>query len=130
MPYTLEQERHHRQDLVKALRSGDYDQTTGKLRDEDAYCCLGVACDLSGLGEWAGNDYVVTALMRSWCNLPAEVADYYGFVTRDGDFEMEREREMEREMEYPSLVTLNDAGENFESIAQLIEEEPVGLVQT
>ena len=34
------------QRLVDALRSGEYSQTTGGLRNEDGYCCLGVACDL------------------------------------------------------------------------------------
>lgn len=37
---------------VKALRSGKYIQGTGRLRVGDSYCCLGVACDISGLGEW------------------------------------------------------------------------------
>lgn len=35
---------------VEALRSGDYPQTTGMLRNTDkgvvGYCCLGVLCDL------------------------------------------------------------------------------------
>jgi hypothetical protein len=29
---------------VEALRSGEYTQTQGVLRDESGYCCLGVAC--------------------------------------------------------------------------------------
>ena len=33
---------------VKALRSGEYKQTTGQLRKDDGHCCLGVACDLYG----------------------------------------------------------------------------------
>jgi hypothetical protein len=31
---------------VTALRSGEYSQTKGTLRDNDSYCCLGVLCDL------------------------------------------------------------------------------------
>ena len=31
---------------VKALRSGDYKQGHGRLRTDDTFCCLGVACDL------------------------------------------------------------------------------------
>lgn len=35
---------------LKALRSGEYDQTTGKLLDRtsegDKFCCLGVLCNL------------------------------------------------------------------------------------
>ena len=33
---------------VKALRSGEYKQTRGQLKNGDTYCCLGVACDLYG----------------------------------------------------------------------------------
>ena len=40
---------------VEALRSGDFPQTTSTLADSDGYCCLGVACDISGLGRW-GDD--------------------------------------------------------------------------
>jgi hypothetical protein len=36
-------------DWVKALRSGDYQQAVGHLFDDDAYCCLGVACEVIGL---------------------------------------------------------------------------------
>ena len=40
---------------IKALRSGDYNQTKESLSDGDGFCCLGVLCDISGLGSW--NDY-------------------------------------------------------------------------
>jgi len=43
---------------VKALRSGDYAQTDGCLRNEHGYCCLGVLSDvcrpITG-GEWAAD---------------------------------------------------------------------------
>lgn len=32
---------------VAALRSGDYEQTQGGLRDTLGYCCLGVACEVA-----------------------------------------------------------------------------------
>jgi len=31
---------------LEALRSGKYKQTTGYLRDDDGFCCLGVLCDV------------------------------------------------------------------------------------
>lgn len=40
---------------VKALRSGEYQQGIGQLREADRFCCLGVLCDLfakQGGGEW------------------------------------------------------------------------------
>lgn len=38
---------------IKALRSGDYKQTTGGLYSklENAYCCLGVACVINGINK-------------------------------------------------------------------------------
>lgn len=45
---------------IEALRSGKYAQAVGRLRDdENCYCCLGVLCDISGLGLWGGNSYRV-----------------------------------------------------------------------
>jgi hypothetical protein len=29
---------------INTLRSGEFQQTTGALQDENGYCCLGVAC--------------------------------------------------------------------------------------
>jgi len=54
---------------VKALRSDDYKQTTGKLfgtlddgnslfEENVGYCCLGVLCDISTEGEWFGFSYL------------------------------------------------------------------------
>jgi hypothetical protein len=34
---------------IEALRSGEYQQTFGALRDNDGHCCLGVLCEVSGL---------------------------------------------------------------------------------
>jgi len=31
---------------VRALRSGEYSQTKGRLQDDSGHCCLGVACDV------------------------------------------------------------------------------------
>lgn len=38
-------------DWVMALRSGEYQQTTGKLHEpnENSYCCLGVLCRVTDL---------------------------------------------------------------------------------
>jgi hypothetical protein len=37
---------------VEALRSGEYKQTKGTLRDGDSFCCLGVLCDITQHGQW------------------------------------------------------------------------------
>lgn len=43
---------------VKALESGRYKQTVGRLRDNKGYCCLGVACTVfqkDVKGRWDRN---------------------------------------------------------------------------
>jgi hypothetical protein len=47
---------------VAALRSGQYEQARGKLRDGDGYCCIAVLCELTEVQhdgesfiEWNGN---------------------------------------------------------------------------
>lgn len=45
-----------KQRWVAALRSGEYPQTTGRLRADDAYCCLGVLCDLYDSSGWVKID--------------------------------------------------------------------------
>lgn len=63
------------QKLVDALRSGEYEQVSGTLRKLSGYCCLGVACDISGLGAWEANDKAVPDALGNY------VADSY--VIRD-----------------------------------------------
>lgn len=86
---TLKQ-RQHRLELASALRSGKYEQTTGKLHNDHGFCVLGVACDISGLGNWnRENDLEVyifeTASGSSSIEVLKEVQDYYGFDTDEGD---------------------------------------------
>lgn len=44
---------------IDALRSGNYTQARGGLRDGDGFCCLGVMCDLEvnedTVHKWRGN---------------------------------------------------------------------------
>lgn len=47
---------------AEALRSGMYKQGTGCLREGDAFCCLGVLCDMhlieTNTGDWDGAYYL------------------------------------------------------------------------
>lgn len=98
---------------VKALRSGEYLQTTGRLRREQEgkphYCCLGVLCDISGLGQWTpnrGNGYTTTEL-EDFATLPHRVQEW-----------AELSPDVRGE-----LVGMNDASqETFNTIADFIEE--------
>lgn len=107
-----------KQRWVDALRSGNYAQGTGFLRQEgdglpvDKWCCLGVLCDLGaqdGYGHWQDTGIVgtyvdglehkaetmPTALILEWADLSQKSAD--------------------------GLANLNDCGETFASIAEHIE---------
>ena len=47
-------------DWINNLRSGLFEQTEGVLRNDDGYCCLGVACISSGYSDehiW-GDEYI------------------------------------------------------------------------
>ena len=118
--------------LVGALRSEEYKQTSGALRDADGYCCLGVACDLYRKTEDPERDWVLVdaksvpdqdKLDEHWeflnINdlLPKEVMEWLGFATRKGDLHDGRN----------ALSTLNDQGEDFEFIADAIEDGKVEL---
>lgn len=98
---------------LEALRSGKYRQTTGRLRREEkegtGYCCLGVLCDLSGLGEWQGSTYVVNGV-REPAVLPRPVYEWAGLTNPDPRVEDE------------FLSTMNDAYMSFATIANKIEE--------
>ena len=127
--YTNEEQAAHRRELVKALRSGRYRQARLALHYEDGFCCLGVACDISGLGEWRAGfpsrdqAYVVDERGSSETRLPEAVMRYYGFSGPEGG----------RFTEYSgghrvTLSGLNDAGASFDKIADVIEAEPEGML--
>lgn len=73
--------------LVAALRSGEFQQARNRLRDRDAYCCLGVACEVyrrtTGDGEWKGQArgewFRADGESASNYTLPWVVLDWYGF---------------------------------------------------
>lgn len=122
--WTPEQQREHRAAWVAALRSGKYQQTTGTLHDDHGYCCLGVACDISKAGAWAGDpagwnsNYYVIGEEVDDTLLPTPVRDWLGLANNDGatpDGKI-------------NLWRLNDDGKTFAEIADIIEAEPEGLL--
>lgn len=117
--YTKEQQADNRKTWVEALRSGNYKQTKGYLHDDVGYCCLGVACDISGLGGWEqkeDNDWYY--YMDKADTLPEEVIDWLGLNTSIGRLVFHV---------YPDLAKANDRGTTFEQIANIIEREYVLL---
>ena len=103
--------RKRKEALVAALRSGKYEQGKDWLRKGDAFCCLGVACDISGLAEWVDGTY-----MQDTLALPFEVCRFYGFVWSNG-----------RVYAGQPLTDMNDSGATFTQIADWIDSEPAGM---
>ena len=69
-----EPNRENIQKWVDALRSGEYEQGKGNLKTADGkFCCLGVACEISELGEWNGRYYLDASNF-----LPPEVQGWLG----------------------------------------------------
>lgn len=103
--------------LAEALESGKYKQCSGQLRFGDGFCCLGVACDISGQGEWDGRIY---RTQTEWCAtvLPREVKEFFGFASYYG-----RSTQREIGIEPIELVDLNDSKKlSFKEIAKVIRE--------
>jgi hypothetical protein len=107
---------------VEALRSGEYSQTKGRLRTDEGYCCLGVACDVfmkEEGGTWEAaeisfNDHMVYVFGSATEMLPSSVAEWFGihhapqFIVEDGAIE--------------EATALNDElGWDFVQIAEAIE---------
>ena len=92
---------------VAALRSGEYQQGQGMLRLDGEFCCLGVLCDVSGIGKWTSTYcYMYGAGDIEETCLPMSLRDRLG-VGPDQEVH---------------LMNMNDGGENFAGIADYIEE--------
>lgn len=110
---------------VAALRSGEYEQTTGALRKEGGYCCLGVLCDVVGATwKYDDEDDIWDAHFEGSTEagvLPFSVASRAfgsshiqdpGVVVYSGDRNHKT-----------TLSVLNDDGKTFAEIATIIEEQ-------
>ena len=95
-----------KQQWLEALRGGKYHQTDGQLRDaNNAFCCLGVLCDLVAPAEWlpfVSGGYQLRGFARY---LPTSVGEQAGL---------------------PDALTMepmmmNDNGKSFVEIAAWIE---------
>jgi hypothetical protein len=119
--WTAEQQKEHRRLWVEALRSGQYKRAIGSLRDKDrAYCCLGVACQISGLGRWYNTStYRVSAADKSSTHLPEEVRKWLGLSSYHGGYMSS----------VFGLSSHNDMGMSFAGIADIIDSAPAGLIE-
>lgn len=129
--WTLEEQAAHRQQWIEALLSGLYTQTSGTLHDEGGYCCLGVATEISGLADWRKEEGEHGQVYAAHLDesgevevgvLPQLVRDWLGLETAEGSYVPDDADGR------ASLAELNDGGDNFETIAKVIESAPHGLV--
>lgn len=111
---------------VAALRSGKYQQASGTLNDEGRFCCLGVLCEISGLGAWGehNGDGLIpyeTSKDKETDLAPHSVCDWAGF--QEGSNPQLRVPTVVIEEEREGLHEHNDAGKTFAEIADAIEEQ-------
>lgn len=99
---------------VEALRSGKYEQGMKQLKNENAYCCLGVLCDISKLGRFSNDEYYLiqsrSAQEIENDVLPVSVMKWAAIKDSSGLLNM-----------YESLAEYNDSGKTFLEIADIIE---------
>jgi hypothetical protein len=104
-----------KKEWVAALRSGEFEQAKGSLRDDDGYCCLGVLCELyrrkkggewkrkRGCFEYLGMVGLLPSMVVAWAGLEDKSP-----TVKKGAADV-------------SLANLNDQGLGFERIADEIE---------
>lgn len=135
--------------ILEALRSGEYQQTKGRLHrvsseGQHSYCCLGVICEVAiadglSLGSrpsddlgvieyfWNGeSDRSVLPLpVVRWLNASSDnpVVNVSRELVRQYNEDPSPEEERPDSRVPYSLADLNDAGVPFEVIADLIEEQ-------
>lgn len=74
---------------AEALESGQYEQGKSSLKTTRGYCCLGVLCEISGLGAWDawdGGSYVLPTGSRATSSLPIGVMEWAGMWSPHGAF--------------------------------------------
>lgn len=121
---------HVKELWVNALRSGKYAQTKGCLHNPQGYCCLGVLCDL-----YIQED----PFERTWNILTNDGCKVYRYCLDSNEetlpssvmnwAELKNSNPMvtivvnDEETEEQTLAELNDFGNDFVKIAELIEKQ-------
>lgn len=112
---------------VAALRSGKYNQYRGSLKNEETFCCLGVACDLYKNevgGSWVNRFFEVSVSESSSSCLPVTVRNWLGLKSDNGVY---YNNSLGLAIHSRCLSSDNDRGKTFNEIADIIESKPQGL---
>lgn len=110
-------------DWIAALRSGDYIQGRGQLRETDlstgatSFCCLGVLCNLHAIAhpKIAAAQSTKDSYMQMTSYLPPSVEIWSGLSDKAGVYGHRVGPSV------GSLANDNDNGKSFEQIAGIIE---------
>ena len=92
---------------LEALRSGRYTQTKQFLRNDDAFCCMGVLCDVLDPKVWSDNYWCERGSVPMGTRLNYKTLEHHGISEDTQDL----------------LMAMNDEGYSFEEIADVIEEK-------
>lgn len=110
--------------FLTALRSGEYEQTKGRLKNGNCFCALGVLCDLfikeHKFAEWEEDS--ITVFPDS---IKQEIFSYQTPRQVDEWAEFSEDTAIyDKQGVLSSIIELNDDyGYTFEEIAELIEKQ-------
>lgn len=108
---------------LTALRSGDYPQTQGCLRDDNGYCCLGVLTDIAVKNKVIPEPDRYGDRFRYFDGegslLPFKVTKWAGLDSPNPAVRVHLEDRERRQC----LSELNDEYMSFDEIADLIEDQ-------
>ena len=115
---------------LQALRSGLYDQGRYALNRTNAFCCLGVACEIFDVKKTISHGTTTVAYGRylDECGAPIETIDLlqlYGSAGESHAYYDDGETDNHR-----SLANLNDNGRSFLEIADTIEANPASYFRS
>jgi hypothetical protein len=105
--FTEEEIKEHRKLWIEALRSEKYEQTKYYLKNDEGFCCLGVACDISNISEWIIDGDGLPSYMGLTNYLSIEMKNWLGISEYDVSI----------------LAIMNDKeNQSFNEIASFIEK--------
>jgi hypothetical protein len=108
-----------KREWIAALRSGDYPQTTQRLRSGEGYCCLGVLTHLKDPNKWEINERTGNYVWKTPdgfyadTELASSVMNWAGITSLNVKYDDGK----------VGLAQLNDMGVSFTEIADIIERE-------
>lgn len=109
---------------LKALESGEYEQSKNCLFNGNGYCCLGVACVVAGLQfEKVGSAYIADG---AEAELPESLLETFKLFNSYGDFRDDSVQDVAT-FRTSGLASANDRGATFSEIATFIRSNPTAV---